>query len=130
MFSYNIFRWSLFYVKLVIFRISFLWSFLETAASILISHWKCFVLWLAHTKSIVILPYIQVESFCLCFLHVHRLYDAAASPGSRLRSLGSLATRTVAGNLMYFYSQIYPNISTACLQTLFSNKTLYVINYQ
>ena len=54
-------------------------------------HWICFVLWLAQTKSIVILPYIQVEIFSPCFLHVHRLYDAAASPGARLRSPGSLA---------------------------------------
>ena len=33
---------------------------------------------------------IQVDIFSPCFLHVHRLYDAAASPGSRLRSPGSL----------------------------------------
>ena len=26
-------------------------------------YWKCFALWLAHTKSIVTLPYIQVEIF-------------------------------------------------------------------
>ena len=66
---------------------------LRTGALILLFvHWKCFVLWLAHTKSIVILPYIQVEILSPCFLHVHRLYDAAApSPGLRLRSPGSLA---------------------------------------
>ena len=57
-------------------------------------HWKCFVLWLAHTTSIFTVLYIQVEILSQCFLHVHRLYDATASPGSRLRSHGSSA-RTV-----------------------------------
>ena len=33
------------------------------------------------------------RDFSPYFLHVHGLYDAAASPGSRLRSPGSLAIR-------------------------------------
>ena len=72
-------------------------------------HWKCFVLWLAHTKSIVILPYIQVENISPCFLHVHRLYDAAASPGSRLRSPGSLPIKQSRKNRItqQFRSKLY-----------------------
>ena len=35
----------------------------------------------------------QVEIFSSCFLHVDRLYDAVASPGSRLRSPNLLAIK-------------------------------------
>ena len=47
-------------------------------------------MWLAHAKSIVTLPYSQVEIFSPRFLHVYRLYDAATSPALRLRLRGSL----------------------------------------